>query len=78
MLDTFGCTAHSRARGEEARARQYEAGCKARRWIVERTPSWMHRFRRVVIRWDKNVENYLGLLHLVCTHMTSRPSGLMR
>jgi putative transposase len=38
------------ARGEEAQARKPEAGCTARRWIVERTQSWMHRFRRVRIR----------------------------
>ena len=31
-LDAFGCTAHSRARGEEAQALQQEAGFKARWW----------------------------------------------
>ena len=53
LLTEFGFTAHIRARGEEAQALKQEAGFKARRWVVERTHSWMNRFRRVLIRWDK-------------------------
>ena len=49
-LAEFGFTAHIRARGEEAKALQQEAGFKARRWVVERTHSWMNRFRRILIR----------------------------
>ena len=52
-LQEFGFTAHIRARGEEAQALKRHAGVKARRWVVERTHSWMNRFRRVLIRWDK-------------------------
>ncbi len=26
---------------------------KAHRWVVERTHSWMNRFRRVLTRWEK-------------------------
>jgi hypothetical protein len=26
----------------------------------------MNRFRRVLIRWEKKVENYFGMLHFVC------------
>lgn len=37
---------------------------KARRWKVERTHSWLNRARRLLIRWDKKVANYLGFLHL--------------
>src|SRR5262245_2319384 len=54
-LAEFGCTAHLRGRGEEATALKQDAGCRARWWVVERTPSWMNRFRRVLIRWDKKV-----------------------
>ena len=73
----FGCTAHLRARGEEAKAVKQETGFRARRWVVERTHSWMHRFRRVVIRWDKTVRNYVALLHLACASITYRQSGLL-
>ena len=66
LLTEFGFTAHIRGRGEEAQALKQETGFKARRWVVERTHSWMNRFRRVLIRWDKKVRNYLGFLHLAC------------
>jgi putative transposase len=59
----FGFTLHLRTRGEEAQALKREAGEKARRWVVERTHSWMNRFRRILVRWEKKAENYLRLLH---------------
>lgn len=77
LLETFGYTAHIRARGEEARAIKQEVGFKARRWVVERTGSWMNRFRRILIRWEKKVDNYIGLLHLVCGIITFRCAGLL-
>jgi putative transposase len=77
LLTEFGFTAHIRARGEEAKALKQEAGDKARRWVVERTPRWMNRFWRVLIRWDKNVGNYLAFLHLACAYITYRQSGLL-
>jgi len=77
LLAEFGFTAHIRARGEEAKALQQDAGFRARRWVVERTHSWLNRFRRVLIRWDKNVCNYLGFLHLACAYITYKQSGLL-
>jgi putative transposase len=77
LLAEFGFTAHIRARGEEAQAIKQEAGYKARRWVVERTHSWMNRFRRVLIRWDKKACNYLAFLHLACAFITYRQSGLL-
>ena len=76
LVKEFGYTAHIRARGEEAQAIKHEAGLKARRWVVERTHSWMNRFRRILIRWEKKPENYLALLHLVCAIITFRCPGL--
>ena len=75
-LKEFGFTAHIRARGEEAKAIKREAGFKARRWVVERTHSWMNRFRRVLIRWDKKVDNYHAFLHFACALIAFRASGL--
>jgi putative transposase len=77
LLAEFGFTAHIRARGEEAKALKQEAGCKARRWVVERTHRWMNRFRRGLIRWDKNVRNDLACLHMACAYMTYRQAGLL-
>ena len=72
LAKEFGYTAHIKARGEEAQAIKREVGFKARRWVVERTHSWMNRFRRILIRWEKKAENYLGLLHFVCACITYR------
>src|SRR5215831_20190435 len=57
ILKEFGFTAHVRPRGEEAKAIKHIAGFKARRWVVERAHSWMNRFRRLLVRWDKKPAN---------------------
>lgn len=77
LVEEFGYTAHIRARGEEAQKIVERAGFKARRWVVERTHSWMNRFRRILIRWEKKPENYLGMLHLVCAVITIRSAGVL-
>ncbi|HEG44695.1 MAG TPA: IS5 family transposase [Phycisphaerales bacterium] len=76
LIKEFGYTAHVKARGEEAQAIKRQAGFKARRWVVERTHSWMNRFRRILTRWEKKPTNYLALLHLVCAVITFRCAGL--
>ncbi len=75
-LEEFGFTAHIKARGEEARELREEAGKRARRWVVERTHSWLNRFRRLLIRWDKKSQNYLGFLHFACALIAFRAAGL--
>ena len=77
LLCEFGFTAHIRARGEEAQAIKQEVGYKARRWVVERTHSWMNRFRRILVRWDKKVKSYLAFLHLACAYITYKQAGLL-
>jgi putative transposase len=77
ILVEFGFTAHIRARGEEAQAIKREAGYKARRWVVERTHSWMNRFRAILIRWEKKAVNFLALLHLSCAYITFKQAGLL-
>jgi transposase len=76
ILQEFGFTAHIRTRGEEARELVREAGQRARRWVVERSHSWMNRFRRILVRWDKNPENYLAFLHFACALIAFRAAGL--
>ena len=73
----FWFTAHIRARGEEAALLKRRARFKARRWVVERTHSWMNRFRRILIRWEKKAENYLAMLHLALAYITFRGAGLL-
>jgi len=76
ILAEFGFTAHILARGAEAKELKREAGFKARRWVVERTHSWMNRFRRLLVRWDKKPQHYLAFLHFACALIAFRASGL--
>jgi putative transposase len=39
---------------------------KARRWVVEVTHSWLNRFRRLLVRWEKKRANYLSMLYFAC------------
>jgi transposase len=37
-----------------------------RRWKIERLWAWLQNFRRLVTRYERHAENYLGFLHLGC------------
>jgi putative transposase len=64
LLKEWHLTAHIRSRGEEAHALKRRAGAQARRWVVERSHSWVNRFRGLLVRWCKKAQNYQGMLHL--------------
>lgn len=76
-LVEFGFTAHIRSRGEEAQATARDANQRARRWVVERSHSWLNRFRRLLVRWDKKPEHYLAFLHFACGLIAFRAAGLI-
>ena len=57
LVAAWGYTGHIKSRGEERAEKRSIPGYRARRWIVERTHSWLNRFRRLLIRWEKKVEN---------------------
>ena len=76
LLCEFGFTAHIRPRGEEAKAIKRRAGYRARRWVVERTHSWLNRYRAVLIRWCKKPENFLATLQFALALITYRATGL--
>ena len=71
VISFWGYTAHIKSRGEEKQALKVP-GYRARRWVCERTHSWMNRFRRILIRWEKNVANYLAFLQLACAFIVWR------
>jgi len=50
---------------------------KARRWVVERSHSWINRFRRMLIRWEKKIANYIGLVQFVCAIVAFRAAGVL-
>lgn len=72
LAQEFTFTLHLRTRGEELRERVRHAGAKARRWVVERAHSWLNRFRRILIRWEKKPQNYLAMLHFALAIITWR------
>ena len=37
-----------------------------RRWKIERLFAWLGNFRRLVVRYERRVENFLGFVHLGC------------
>ena len=41
----------------------------ARRWVVERTISWLVKRRSLRTRWSKKAENWLALIQLACAHV---------
>ena len=56
---------------------RHHPGGKAHRWVVERTHSWTNRARRLLIRWEKKVVNYLGFLHLQFAIVALRAAGVL-
>jgi putative transposase len=57
-----------RRSGEEVAAAQKRSKhCKPRRWVVERTMSWLWKCRAILVRYDTNAFHYLGLLQFACT-----------
>lgn len=57
---------HIRRIGEEKKDAAGQKTHPARRWVVERTLSWLSRWRGLLVRWDKKPENYLANLKLAC------------
>ncbi|EFH88305.1 transposase IS4 family protein [Ktedonobacter racemifer DSM 44963] len=60
---------HIRSRGQEKQEKIVIPGHRARRWVVERTHSWINRSRRLLVRWKKKSENYLAFLYLACAQL---------
>jgi transposase len=75
LLEEYGYTIHISLRGNK-RSSKMISGYRARHWVVERTHSRMNRCRRLLIRWEKKVENYIAMLHYACAWITYRRAGI--
>jgi putative transposase len=62
----YGYIPHIRRIGEEKFDSQGEKRFPARRWVVERTLSWLSKCRALLVRYDKKAANYLAFLKLAC------------
>jgi len=43
-----------------------------RRWKMERTFAWLGNYRRLVVRWDRDLRSYQAFFHLACLLITLR------
>lgn len=66
-----GYVPHVQPRGEAKRPRRGRRH-PARRWVVERTHSWLNRFRKLLVRFEKHEMSYDGLLELACALIVYR------
>ncbi len=66
-----GYVPHIPPRGK-ARCRRHHRQGRARRWVVERTHSWLNRYRKILVRFEKTERSYEGLLELACALTTYR------
>ena len=76
VAEAFRYVPHIRSRGEEKRAKRKRRRSRAQRWVVERTHSWINRFRYLLIRWSKKEQNFVGLLHLAFAIMIANQTPL--
>ena len=67
-----GYVPHIPQRGTEPTARRRHPHGRARRWVVERTHSWLNRFRKLLVRFEKTAASYEGLLELACALIAYR------
>lgn len=67
-----GYVPHIPQRGEDPTARRRHPHGRARRWVVERTHSWLNRFRKLLVRFEKTAASYEGLLQLACALIAYR------
>ena len=44
----------------------------SRRWKIERLFAWLQNYRRLIVRWEHRLENFLGMLHLACALILMR------
>jgi putative transposase len=63
---------HIRQRREEMASKKMNPRYRARRWVVERTHSWLNRFRKLLVRFEKTTAGYEGLLELACALIAFR------
>lgn len=77
LLEEEHFVCHIRFKGEGTVATPRDPERRPRRWVVERTHSWMNRYRALLIRWQKRADSFLGLVQLACAIITFKQAGLL-
>ena len=73
----LGFIPHIKSRGEEKIGKIHNPGYKASRWVVEVAHSWINRFRKLLIRFEKLTISYMGLLMFACAFIASRNANVI-
>lgn len=71
-LEEMELVAHVKQPGETSERGVGEPVYPARRWVVERTISWMNSLRKLRVRWEKKAANYRALWLLAAALITYR------
>ena len=66
VVKKHGYKEHIRRIGEEKLDRQGKKKHPARRYVVERTISWLSKCRGLLVRYEQKSENYLAQLQFAC------------
>jgi putative transposase len=77
IIAAYGYVAHIKPRGMEAAERRRDPRKRARRWVVEACHSWLNRFRKVLVRFEKKDCNYIALLEFACAIIAWRHAGVL-
>jgi len=72
---SHGYIPHIRSRFEEQKEKREIPGYRARRWVVEVCHSWLNRFRKILVRFEKNLATHLGLLQFACAYIVFKRAG---
>jgi transposase len=46
---------------------EHGSGLGRERWVVERTISWLHQYRRLRIRYERRADIHEAFLHIACS-----------
>jgi hypothetical protein len=68
VVEEYGYIPHIRPCGEEKKEIECNPNFRARRWVVEVCHSWLNRFRKLLVRFEKKAVNYLALI--ACCQVT--------
>jgi putative transposase len=80
LLSRYRFTPHIPAREYHKRKSvkkgKHQKKKKPRRWVVERSHSWLNRYRGILIRWEKKPKYYRSLMHIASGVICFKHSGM--
>ncbi len=68
---------HVQGRSAERADKANNPDYKPRRWVVEAAFSWLNRFRKLLVRFEKQACTHRALLHLAAAIIAFRKTGII-